>query len=516
MAFGPGQKTSDRRGNMSGSEGSPSAGSRGSAPGLTGPRHLMALLGAALLFRLFFIFVGPFFIRPDEVFQALEPAHRLLTGRGVITWEWHEGIRSWLLPGVIAAIEQLGAWAGLGCSVLAVQCVFAVLSLWVVAIAVRFGDAFAGGWGALFCGMLTAFWPDTVLDGSHTLSETQGGNLLAVATMLAAVGLRRRAMSSRGAFGIGVLLGLATIVRFQLLPGVGVGLAAVSLAGGRRRWLAVLAGAALPVAGQAVLDAVTLGAPLQSMWRNFEVNVGQHRAALFGTQSAVFYLSQMVQYWGAALLPVAACFVAGFRRAALAGLAVVAVVLSHSLIAHKEFSFVAGAVPLILVVAGVGAALLLERAGAAARARPSWVGLGVVAMCLATTFSGYKALRRDHANLPRLMREARAVPGLCGLALYVGEEQWWDWSGGYSLLDRDVPIYLLRRPADLRDAATGFDAMLADEATLAYLPLNFVLDRCLHGVCLLHRPGPCVPVGSHLMQDEQGLGLPIRPGSLVW
>ena len=35
-----------------------------------------------------------------------EPAHRLAFGTGVITWEYIDGIRSWLLPSVIAAIMR--------------------------------------------------------------------------------------------------------------------------------------------------------------------------------------------------------------------------------------------------------------------------------------------------------------------------------------------------------------------------------------------------------------------------
>ena len=276
----------------------------------------------------------------------------------------------------------------------------------------------------------------------------------------------------------------------------------------------MLAGVALPVAGQAVLDALTLGAPLQSIWRNLAVNLGERRAELFGTASPVFYLSWMVQLWGAALLPVAAGFVAGFRRAPLPGLVAVAVVVAHSLVAHKEFTFVAGAVPLILVVAGTGLAVLLDRLAPAARPRPSVVALGLVAMCLTTMFSGYKALRRDHAHLPLLMREARVLPGLCGLALYVGAENWWIWTGGYSLLDRDVPLYLLRRPVDFVASAPGFDAVLADEAVLADLPPGYVLSRCVHDACLLHRPGPCRRVDAHLLQDEPELGLPVPPGSI--
>ena len=497
------------------------AATRGSAD--TGARlpdvaSMAPLLAAALLARLFFVFVGPFFIRPDEVFQALEPAHRLLTGRGVITWEWHEGIRSWLMPGVIAAIEQAEAWAGFGHSVLVVQCVFATLSLAVVAAAIRFGHVVAGRPGALFCGVLTAFWPDTVLDGAHTLSESQGGNLLAIGTMLASMSDRRERASVRSALAIGIVLGFAAILRFQLLPGIGVVLVAALTMDGRRRGPIMLLGAALPVAGQAVLDALTLGAPLQSMWKNVEVNLGEHRADLFGTMSPVFYLSQMVQFWGAASLPLAACFVVGFRRAKLAGAVALAVVLSHSLIAHKEFTFIAGSVPLILVVAGLGLASLIERferVGTPTRVPlATWAVVGTVAMCVTTTFSGYKALRRDHANLPGLMRQARQIPGLCGLALYVGDEQWWDWTGGYSLLDRNVPIYLLRSPAALAETAPGFDALLTDEAALAYLPRGDMLSRCAHEKCLLYRPGPCRPIGSHLIQDEPGLGLPLSPGSV--
>ncbi len=466
-----------------------------------------ALLAAALGARLFFVFVGPFFIRPDEVFQALEPAHRLLTGHGAITWEWHAGIRSWLLPGVIAAIMRAGAAVGLGHSILLVQSVFAVLSLAVVATAIRLGRVFAGERAALLCGALTAFWPDTVLDGAHTLTETQGGNLLAIATMWAAIERHRRRVARRDAFGIGLLLGLATVLRFQLIPGVLVVLAA----GGRLRGPAMLAGAALPLAGGGLLDALTLGAPWQSITRNLAVNLGEGRADLFGTSSPLFYLPLAVQFWGAALLPVAACFAVGVRRAPLAGLVVAAVVVSHSLVAHKEFSFVAGAVPLVLAVAGIGAAALSERAP---RFRRAWLVAGIVAMCATTMFSGYRGLRRVHANLPRLVREARTVPGLCGFALYVGEANWWIWSGGESLLDRDVPFFLLRRPADLAAATPGIDALIADEAVLAYLPAAYAVSRCIRGACLLHRPGTCAPVGVRPIEDEQGLGLPLPPGSI--
>ncbi|KAF3987709.1 hypothetical protein FT663_03708 [Candidozyma haemuli var. vulneris] len=50
------------------------------------------------------------FFQPDEFYQALEPAHKLVYGYGYITWEWHEGLRSSLHPWLYAlAYKAVGA-----------------------------------------------------------------------------------------------------------------------------------------------------------------------------------------------------------------------------------------------------------------------------------------------------------------------------------------------------------------------------------------------------------------------
>ena len=45
-------------------------------------------------------------IFPDEIFQTLEPAHKLAFGRGITYWEFKVGARSWFLPGIIAGIYK--------------------------------------------------------------------------------------------------------------------------------------------------------------------------------------------------------------------------------------------------------------------------------------------------------------------------------------------------------------------------------------------------------------------------
>ena len=44
------------------------------------------------------------FFQPDEYYQSLEPAWKLVFGYGETTWEWTEGIRGFLYPSVFALV----------------------------------------------------------------------------------------------------------------------------------------------------------------------------------------------------------------------------------------------------------------------------------------------------------------------------------------------------------------------------------------------------------------------------
>ena len=64
---------------------------------------LLAVMLLAVGLRLVPIIVVPSVNWGDEVFQAIEPAHRLVFGYGLVPWEFQLGMRSWLLPGIVAA-----------------------------------------------------------------------------------------------------------------------------------------------------------------------------------------------------------------------------------------------------------------------------------------------------------------------------------------------------------------------------------------------------------------------------
>lgn len=52
------------------------------------------------------LFVITFYV-PDEYWQSLEVAHRMVFGYGHLTWEWKEGIRSCIYPTAIAIIYKI-------------------------------------------------------------------------------------------------------------------------------------------------------------------------------------------------------------------------------------------------------------------------------------------------------------------------------------------------------------------------------------------------------------------------
>ena len=65
---------------------------------------LFGVVATALVIREAAALTQPNLIWPDEVFQTIEPAHRLIYGSGLMSWEWIVGIRSWLVPAMFAPL----------------------------------------------------------------------------------------------------------------------------------------------------------------------------------------------------------------------------------------------------------------------------------------------------------------------------------------------------------------------------------------------------------------------------
>ncbi|KAH7569299.1 hypothetical protein JRO89_XS06G0140200 [Xanthoceras sorbifolium] len=65
------------------------------------------IFAACLAFRVANALLIQTYFNPDEHWQALEVAHRIVFGYGHLTWEWKEGIRSYLHPMLFALLYKI-------------------------------------------------------------------------------------------------------------------------------------------------------------------------------------------------------------------------------------------------------------------------------------------------------------------------------------------------------------------------------------------------------------------------
>jgi hypothetical protein len=462
---------------------------------------LTGLIFLAIGLRLVPIVFVPSMVWPDEIFQTSEQAHRLVYGSGLVPWEFQLGMRSWLLPGVIATLMELSRIAGDGPDyyIPLIAGTFAVLAAAPVICCFLWGRRLFGSAGGWIAAAVVAVAPEAVYFGARTLSETVAAHLLIVALYMLQPAYR--AASRQRLFGGGVLLGLVFVLRIQLAAALLVVALWSCWRSRRERALEMLAGAAVTLAAAAILDAVTLGYPLASAWRNLAYNVYYGASSTFGVEEWSFYLLGEFGVWGGGAAALVLLAALGARRMPLP-LATAATILAvHSVVAHKEYRFIYPAVLLVMVLAGIGLAQVaawgrdwLRDRGVqewTATAGPAAVAVGwwcLVSLHVWTgaTLTAYRQGRHD--NL-RAMSFIAHGPAVCGLGLYGADGEDWVNYGGYTYFHRPVPMYWPKDEAELNTLAAGFDTMVYTKAPPE--GLGFTPKRCFAQVCVARRSGGC-------------------------
>ena len=90
---------------------------------------LAAICVLAVMLRMTMAIVFPGYEYADEIYMAWEQAHRLAFGYGIIPWEFAEGVRSYILPGVMAGVFRAAEFVRPGSYLLATRLVLSLLSL---------------------------------------------------------------------------------------------------------------------------------------------------------------------------------------------------------------------------------------------------------------------------------------------------------------------------------------------------------------------------------------------------
>ena len=450
---------------------------------------MAAVLALAFALRVGVLWIAPGVPHPDQIYQYFEPAYRLLTGDGIVTWEWRKGIRGWLLPTVIALPMSVGRLVGGTVGLQLPNIVMAALSTTIVWTAWQLGARRSDN-AALVAAVAAATWYTLIYFAPRTLSEPIATALL----FPAALWLASAEATPRKLAAAGMLVALAVIVRPHYAPAAGV----MTLVALERRlpsaFLPVALGGLAALAIGALADLSQGQTPLAWVIQNVQANVVEDKASTYGTEPPTFYLVHWWHAWGWWTPAVAAGFVLGWRVSpALAAAALVNVAL-HSLIGHKEVRFVFLSEAAIVIIGAIGLAGLAER-WKLSPALPIalWIAASMLAATSREDVGTWRKNRPGMLAFEALRHDSQA----CGLAL-VGAG--FDEVPGRSHLPPGVPMAQFAdrdpRVGDPRLAfapfAGSYNRVFAPlrAPPVGYRPVLCANDRA-EPYCLMARPGGC-------------------------
>jgi phosphatidylinositol glycan class B len=428
---------------------------------------------------------------PDEIFQSLEQAHRLLFGYGIVPWEFRIGARSWVFPGLIAGLMEIGSWFGLTTGqglVLWVKTSMALFSLLGVYLSMRFAYQLSGPLAAALAGAFGGFFSVSLLLSSRCSSEMVSGPVLLAAFMLSRRSGRLRQLSA------GALASLSIYLRYQN------GLIAVGLLGiliYERRFKDALeysaAAAFIGVLG-GLLDWLTWGQPFHALLKYVYFNLYKS-AKKYGAFPFTFYARVAWASAGPASLIIVTGFLLSVRRAPLLWGLVAGYVLVHCIVPHKEFRFLMPIAPFGFALAGVGIADALSRSHRKVLIGSAVALVCVVSMSFYTTRLTWKKLGfpsdrgmrspwHSGEGINRLLWSLGTTPDVCGV-IVTGES--FGWIGGYSYFHRDVNMYPDAGESELR-AANYLIALAANAPPESYRKVEQIRE-----FALFKRAGGCAP-----------------------
>src|SRR6516164_2828060 len=328
------------------------------------------VFAVAFAARLLPVFVFPGINRPDEVFQTVEQAHRLVFGTGLVPWEFVYGTRSWVLPGMLAGLMMLASQFcdGPSCYMPIIGSVLAALSATSALCAFLWGRRFFGTGGGVIAGIFTAVWIDAVYFGPRALGDSVAAHVLVIG-LYASTPSRREAATWRRAAVAGALLSLTASLRVQLSPALALtGLWGIFTTFRHQRLAFLGSGLSVALLYGAV-DGFTWSYPFEALWRNVIANLYYGVQAVYGVSPWYWYFSVVLEYWTGLAGAMSALCLIGALRLPQPFVAAGLIALTSSLFGHKEFRFIYPAVLLAVIVSGIGLAQLVSWISKALRDR---------------------------------------------------------------------------------------------------------------------------------------------------
>ena len=270
-------------------------------------RMITVILLAGLLARVVVALSRTDAVWPDEQFQSLEPAGYAVFGHGLLSWEWREAYRSWVIPAIYMPLFWLlkffGVQGGLTL-VLAGRLLTALGSswaLWRLAQSLQLLNIHRRA--RFFALAAIALAPSMILWAPATLADNWA--LIAALGILPSVIRQSRRLSANhdspdAAIQLGLLFGLCFFLKPQMLFwGAGAGIALLTVTRSWRNVTAFSLGFATWILAHGAVDWITWGKPFQTIIEQFAR--GEKTSRFYGVAPWNEYFVKLAENQGATL-----------------------------------------------------------------------------------------------------------------------------------------------------------------------------------------------------------------------
>lgn len=449
---------------------------------------LILVLSLGFFLRIGFLLFSHHLYYPDELFQFLEPAYRLVNGAGIIPWEFREGLRSWIIPGILAGILWTTKQFGLTYPQeydFAIRMVLAILSLSSIWSVYTLTEWFTRKRRvAVAAAFAVAIWYEWVYVSGRPLSEViasyllLGGMALTI-QVIASLACRqagnevirttRQSNQGQGnleddvtsnrvprlgwkpglamtSLSAGLLLGIGTYLRIQYFLFPLLFIIFIYLKNKNKVHVKnILYGLVSGFGFGGWVDYLTWGNWFYSQTQNISLSFDAGISTIFGQEPWYWYVKQLLivssgGYLFALALP---------QKHRALGWLIGGLLILHSLFSHKEYRFVMVLIPLLLVAATIGYFHLTQ--AWLTRSNQQWLWYGGITLLSILGFLSklpaqssvylHPILFKD--NQLQLYQNLAQMPDLCGL--FDSTSQWMETGGLYSL-GKSVPLYSSDHP----------------------------------------------------------------------
>ncbi len=410
------------------------------------------LAGVGLLLRVAFSLASDNIHHPDELFQYLEQAHRLVFGYGYIPWEFRFGARSWIMPFLVSPPLFLLKALHLDSPAIyipAVKIFFSLLSTSLIFSTYSIGRNLASETAGRLAAFFSCFWYELIFFAPRPLTDIVSSYsfVAAVACSLATAGNRKPIL-------FGLLIGFSIAVRFQIAPA-----AAVLVFFVLTRWTKkelLRAGFALLsmvlIAG--FLDYLTWGKFFVSYYNysfhnSFFLSLTKDPPKLFGSRAFTLHFVALTICSAGMFAMIGLLSLTRLRKLWLPVLCIFVTLFSHSMLRFKNYRYVFTVIPLLLTMGSILLASFIENKIAPSK-RPLFYSAAVLIFLLISILGTINTLpleKKFYTASPlysqaRVLKAYRFLSGEPDLAAVLEAFTSRKTStGGYYYLHRDVPIY---------------------------------------------------------------------------